>query len=312
MNKEIVIIMGYNAAGKSTLVEDFVKRGYKRFNRDTIGGNLDGLAAQVDEAVKKSPFCIVLDNTYPTVKSRASIIKVGKDNKVPVKCIHLTTSFEDAQLNACLRMIRKTGKLLQPEDFKLVKNDPNLFPPVALFNYRKEYQKPTLTEGFESIHEEKFVRSWSPEYKNKALILDYDGTLRLSTGEQKFPIELKDIQMLDGRVDVLKDYQKRGYVLVGASNQSGIARGVPEKKIIECFEETNRRLGLKIDYLYCSHRIPPVSCYCRKPHPGMGAWFIEKYKLNPAECIMIGDMTSDKTFAERCGFQYQDANEFFK
>ena len=51
---------------------------------------------------------------------------------------------------------------------------------------------------------------------------------------------------------------------------------------------------------------------CFKPMPGMGAEFIEKYKLNPSECIMVGDMTSDKTFAKRCGFQFMDAEEFFK
>jgi histidinol phosphatase-like enzyme len=58
--------------------------------------------------------------------------------------------------------------------------------------------------------------------------------------------------------------------------------------------------------------VPPITCYCRKPAPGMGAYFIEKYKLNPAKCIMVGDMGSDKTFAARCGFQYADASEFFK
>ena len=311
MNKEIAIIMGYNAAGKSTLVEDFVARGYKRFNRDIAGGNLDQLASQVDVALSFGATNIVLDNTYPTVKSRASILKVGKDNKIPVKCIHLTTSFEDAQLNACLRMVRKTGKLLQPEDFKSVK-DPNLFPPVALFNYRKEYQKPTTSEGFASIEEVQFVRKWDAKYKNKALILDYDGTLRLSTGEQKFPIELSDIKMLPGRTEKLKEYQNRGYILLGASNQSGIARGTPRAKVIACFEETNKRLGLNIEYQFCEHRIPPVSCYCRKPYPGMGALFIEKYSLNPSSCIMVGDMTSDETFAERCGFKYQHADNFFR
>jgi len=302
--------MGYNAAGKSTLVESYVNQGYKRFNRDLEGGNLEGLAEKANAAVKSGTSSLVLDNTYATVKSRLSIIKVAKDNKISIKCIHLTTSFEDAQLNACLRMVRKVGKLLQPEDFKSVK-DPNLFPPVALFNYRKEFQKPTIQEGFASVQEIPFVRVWGPEYKNKAVIVDYDGTLRSSTGAQKYPIELGDIQMLPGRTEVLKEYQKKGYLLLGASNQSGIARGIPREKIVACFEETNRRLGLKIEYNFCPHRIPPVSCYCRKPHTGMSALFIEKYKLLPSECIMVGDMTSDKTFAERSGFKFVHADTFF-
>lgn len=302
--------MGYNAAGKSTYVEQFTLRNYHRLNRDIDGGSVDDLAVKSDHLIKGGVNTIVLDNTYPTVKSRASIIKVAKAHNIPIRCLWLTTSFEDAQLNACLRMVKKTGKLLQPEDFKTL-NDPNLFPPVALFHYRKEFEKPTIKEGFSSVEEIPFNRVWGPEYKNKAIIVDYDGTLRLSTGKQKFPIELSDIQMLPNRSETLKEWQKKGYLILGASNQSGIARGTPEAKIVACFEETNRRLGITIEYLYCKHRIPPVSCYCRKPHTGIGAFFIEKYKLNPAECIMVGDMTTDETFAARCGFQYQHADKFF-
>jgi len=311
MQKEIIIIMGYNAAGKSTLTEFYIKQGYTHFNRDILGGSLDDLSDKVRQYLHLSGNKqVVIDNTYPSVKSRVSIIKVAKDNKIPIRCIHLTTSFEDAQLNACLRMIKKTGKLLQPEDFKETK-DPNLFPPVALFAYRKEFQEPTLKEGFISIVKVPFVRTWDPKYKNKAILVDYDGTLRLSTGEQKYPINIKDIQMLPGRTEVLKRYESQGYIILGVSNQSGIAKGTPKEKVVACFEETNKNLGIDIDYQFCPHRIPPVSCYCRKPHPGLGAYFIEKYKLDPSKCIMVGDMTSDKTFAERCGFTYTDQKDFF-
>lgn len=302
--------MGYNAAGKSTLVEQFTLRNYHRLNRDLEGGSLDDVAAKADHLLKGGVNTLVLDNTYGSVKSRESIIKVAKSNNIPIRCLWLSTSLEDAQLNACIRMVRKTGKLLQPADFKASK-DPNLFPPAALFHYRKEFQKPTTKEGFASVEEVPFKREWPKEYVNKALLLDYDGTLRESVGEQKYPIELADIKMLPNRVEKLKDYKKRGFRLLGVSNQSGVARGVPENKIVACFEETNKRLGVDIEYSYCPHRIPPVSCYCRKPHVGMGAFFIEKYKLNPSQCIMVGDMTTDETFAERCGFQYAHADYFF-
>ncbi len=66
---------------------------------------------------------------------------------------------------------------------------------------------------------------------------------------------------------------------------------------------TNEMLGMDIDYLFCPHQAYPQVCYCRNPMPGMGVQFIEKYKLNPSQCIMVGDMKTDQTFAERCGFQ---------
>lgn len=308
MNKEILLVLGFPAAGKSTLVKKYTDQGYTRFNRDLIGGSLDNATVLVAThfSLKNNP--VVLDNTYPSVKSRASIIKLGKDLKIPVRCIHLTTSFEDAQLNACLRMVQKTGQLLQ--DFKAV-HDPNLFPPAALYHYRKEFQEPTKAEGFTSIEKVPFVRKFDSRYANKALILDYDGTLRLSTGKQKYPQDPSEIQILPNRREVLYKYAKDGYLLLGASNQSGIARGTPLEMVEKCFAQTNLLLGVNILVKYCPHRIPPVVCYCRKPSPGIGAFFIETYKLDPSKCIMVGDMTSDKTFAERCGFNYQPAEEFF-
>jgi phosphoglycolate phosphatase-like HAD superfamily hydrolase len=44
----------------------------------------------------------------------------------------------------------------------------------------------------------------------------------------------------------------------------------------------------------------------------MLAYFIVKHKLNPAECIFVGDATSDKTCAERAGMQYKHPADFFK
>ncbi|MFX1286823.1 MAG: HAD hydrolase-like protein [Promethearchaeota archaeon] len=43
----------------------------------------------------------------------------------------------------------------------------------------------------------------------------------------------------------------------------------------------------------------------------MGVQFIEKYHLDPSQCIMVGDMKTDQTFAERCGFQFINAQQFF-
>lgn len=316
MINELVILMGYNAAGKSTVSNDYTDNGFIRLNRDLIGGTLGQLVEDAHRLIEvnqgRRDCGIIFDNTYPSIKSRAPIIALGKKHGIPVRCLHLNTSLEDAQLNACLRMIRKTGKLYCPEDYK-GNTDPNIFPPAAIYHYRKEFQAPSVKEGFAKVEEIPFKRVWAPEYKNKALILDYDGTLRLSTGKQKYPVNVSDIKMLPNRKEKILEFKKNGYVLLGASNQSGIDKGsVPREAVVICFEETNRLLGIDIDYQFCPHRVPPISCYCRKPAPGIGAWFIEKYKLNPADCIMIGDMTSDKTFAQRCGFQFQFADKFFK
>jgi len=310
VNKEIVIVMGYNAAGKTTLTEELVNDGYARFNRDTIGGKLAEVAKQAEIALKNGEDKVVLDNTYGTVEQRAGVIAVGKRLGIPVRCIHLNTSLADAQMNACLRMMDRIGRIADTAELSKI-NDPNLFPPAAIFAYKNRFEKPTKTEGFSEIEVVKFVRKNPSHWINKALLLDYDDTLRRSTGPKKWPEDPSHVEILPNRKEVLAKYEDDGYLLLGVSNQSAIAKGLDEDIAIDCFERTNELLGFDIEYKYCPHSVPPVKCYCRKPQVGNGAYFIWKYHLDPSQCIMVGDQTSDKTFATRCGFQYKDEAEFF-
>jgi histidinol-phosphate phosphatase family protein len=314
---EIVLIMGYPSGGKSTIAKHFTAQ--KRFNRDEYGGSLDGLALLVEQDIKLTrhngePRAYVLDNTYATRKSRASILNVGHKYSIPVHCIIMDTSIEDAQYNAALRQIRKYGGLV-PLDSYNSKRDENLYPPAVLFRYRNEFEQPTIDEGFASIAVQPFQRLYDPSYTNKALIVDYDGCLRTTSGTEHYPTKPEEVKILPRRAEILKQYLDKGYILLGVSNQSGIAKGkLTEADAIACFERTNELLGIKIDYAYCPHRVgPPVGipCFCRKPLPGLGVTFIEKYRLKAADCIFVGDMATDKTFAERSGFKFVHSSIFF-
>jgi histidinol phosphatase-like enzyme len=81
-----------------------------------------------------------------------------------------------------------------------------------------------------------------------------------------------------------------------------------------CIQRTNDLLDLDtpIDVLYATDRGGPPQSFWRKPAPGMAVLLIEKYKLDPAQCVFVGDQTSDKTFSERCGFQFTWDHEFFR
>jgi HAD superfamily hydrolase (TIGR01662 family) len=306
----IVLITGFPASGKSSQVKALVDQGYMNLNRDEIGGSIDNLHSYADGYMSHG-MKLVLDNTYGTKESRASIIKIAKSHGYKIECWVMSTSIEDAQVNAITRQIQRYGKLFMPEDFKGIK-DPNMFPPAALFTYKKSYEKPTLSEGFDSIVDIKFKRNPSV-YKNKALILDYDGTLRETISGEKFPTKPSDVRILPGRIEKLKEYQAKGYNLLGISNQSGVSKGkLSQQDAIDCFNKTNELLGLFIEVHFCPHSVPPIVCYCRKPMPGLGIMLVEKYKLNPADTIYVGDMTTDKTFAARCGFKFINQDEFFK
>ena len=311
IKNQIIVISGYPASGKSTLTKQLVADGYMNFNRDNLKCSLLELNEKITNIIKAGQDKIVLDNTYATVSSRAPLVNIAKKFKYNIELWEMGTSFEDAQFNAIQRQIERTGKLMQPEDFKLA-TDPNLFPPAVIYVYKKEYQPPSMFEGFDMIRKIKFERKYPTDFNNKAVIFDYDGTLRETISGKKFPTSPDDIKILPGRTEKLKKLVDTGYLLLGLSNQSGIAKGdLSYDTAKECFEYTNQLLGFDIDVQFCSHSVPPIICYCRKPSPGYGVHFIQKYKLNPNLVTVVGDMTSDKTFAKRCGFRYVDQKDFF-
>jgi HAD superfamily hydrolase (TIGR01662 family) len=308
----VTMVMGYPASGKSTLTKTIVKHGAISLNRDTEGGTIADLLPKM-EALLQDRKDVVLDNLFPTVEVRKPFIEMAAKHKAEIACILMDTSIEDAQFNVVQRAIGLIGKFPTPEEIKKAKHT-NIFPPLVLFKYKKDFQKPTTEEGFKFVTTEKFVRQDNPNFTNKALIVDYDGTLReCINGNDKYPVNKDQIEIKPNRTEVLKSYKDKGYILLGASNQSGIAKGeVSEQVVTELFEYTNKQLGIDIEYRFCSHQSAPISCYCRKPMNGIGVEFILKHKLDRKQCIMVGDMTTDKTFATRCGFQYVDQAEFFK
>jgi len=309
---EVKMVVGYPASGKSTVTKDLIKKGAVSLNRDTEGGTIVSLLPKL-EALIKDGKDVVLDNTFPTIEVRKPFIELAKKYNADVSCTLMGTTIEEAQFNVVQRAISLIGKFPTPEAIKAAKHT-NIFPPTVLFKYKKEFQKPTVEEGFSKVELHKFVRLDNPEFTNKAIIVDYDGTLRECIGgNEKFPVSKDQIEIKPGRAKILQAYKDKGYLLLGISNQSGVHKGeLSEQTAIELFEHTNKGLGIDIEYRFCPHQSAPISCYCRKPMNGVGVEFILKHKLRAKDCIMVGDMTTDKTFAARSGFQYVDQAEFFK
>ena len=305
----VILIAGLPASGKSTASKRYST--FTRLNRDTEGGKVIDLLPKF-EALLRDNKDIVLDNTYVTAESRKPFVEMAKKHKAKIECRYMSSTKEDAIFNAAYRIITKHNKLLEPEEIKKIK-DPNTFPINVIWSMAKLWQKPDMSEGYNAVSEIKFQRQLPADWCNKALILDYDGTLRVTGSGEVYPKSPNDVIVLKGRERKLKEFKDDEYHLLGVSNQSGVASGhLTKEDATKCFEQTNKLLKHKIDYHFCPHRSSPPSCYCRKPQPGFGIYLMHKYKLNPAECIFVGDMTSDKTFATRCGFQFRWASEFFE
>ena len=76
---------------------------------------------------------IIFDATNPTKKKREEYINLAKEHKIPVRCIYVSTSFEES-------LYRNNQR--KKED---------IIPKIAYYVYRKKFEIPQETEGFSLI-----------------------------------------------------------------------------------------------------------------------------------------------------------------
>ncbi len=286
---EVVIIMGLPGAGKTTLSERFVADGYQRINRDEAGGTLRELTGDLEKSLAAGTARIVLDNTYVSRKSRAPVLQAAAARRVPVRCVWLATSVDDAQVNAASRLLARYGRL--PADGELAvlrKNDVAAFLPTVQFRYQRELEPPDDREGFSKIDIEPFVRRWPHDHVNRAVI-----------------VWLNDVTIDEPLAAALRERQSQGWKILGLSWQPGIEAGTISKAEVDArFAGLRDRIGVHIEIEYCPHAAGPPRCWCRKPLPGLGVLMINRHKLDPSRCIYVGSGPQDPGFARKLGFTF--------
>jgi aryl-alcohol dehydrogenase-like predicted oxidoreductase/predicted kinase len=289
LGAEIVMVMGIPAAGKSTLTKQFVADGYLRLNRDESGGTLRGLLPTLRRALQGGAPRIVLDNTYVTRKSRAEAIQAASELGVPVRCVWLTTSLDDAQVNAVTRLIERYGHLPDERELRqLRKTDVAAFAPSVLFRYQRELEPPDPSEGFLSILEVPFKRAANPAHVNRAVIAWCD-----------------EPSQLEALAPALRQHQDAGWIICVLSWQPGIEDGTPtDADVRASFAAVGDRAGLRFDLEICPHGAGPPRCWCRKPLPGLGVALIHRHTLDPAQCLFVGNGPQDAGFARKVGLRH--------
>lgn len=311
---EVVLLMGIQGAGKSEMVSQYVEAGYARLNRDEQGGRLEDLIPRMQQFLSSGVHRIVLDNTYPTRLSRAPVVTAANAFRVPVRCIHLDTPLIEARINVVQRMIAKYGMPLGPDEMKMFRKfDPTLPPPQALQKWLTEFEAPTHDEGFAAVERVPFQRRVEPTHTAKGLLLDVDGTLRITISGEVYPRHPDDVRLLPHRRETLLRWAANGYLLFFVSNQSGIAAGrVSHGMVQQAFYRTAELLGVPVaEIAYCPHAHQPVGCFCRKPLPGLGVYLMQRHLLSREHLLMVGDMDTDAQFAAGIGAKFIHADEFF-
>ena len=146
----------------------------------------------------------------------------------------------------------------------------------------------TSYEVFEAVKERVNIK--------KAVFFDRDGTLCRDVG---YLHRMEDFEVFPG-LGSLERLKERGFLLIGVSNQSGIARGLVDvefvKRINAVFLDTYGFDG----FYYCPHH-PEEHCSCRKPQPGMLLDARADHGIDLKRSFFIGDKDIDMQLARSVG-----------
>jgi len=129
----------------------------------------------------------------------------------------------------------------------------------------------------------------------KVIVLDRDGVINEDSLEYiKTPDEWTAIP---GSLDAIARLHRAGYLIVVATNQSGVGRGlfslntlwdIHKKMLREVFSA-----GGYIEKIFFCLHTPEDNCDCRKPKPGLLYQVAECFACGFPNMIMIGDSRRD-------------------
>lgn len=305
---DVVLVMGMPAAGKSGIAREFVEQGYERLNRDQRGGTLSDLVEVLDQGLAAGRKRWVLDNTYPARKQRNEVIECAWKHGVPARCIHLTTTVPDAQINAIARLIQIHGRLPMPEELRdRGKDDPRYFGPDAQFRYERSLELPDEDEGFASVEMREFVRLSDDAATARAVFMEYDDVLVTNARGEGPALRPEHITFADAARESLQQLHAQGWLLFAQAWRPQIPRGETTRDAVEaCFARTRELLGMEIALVLCSHDAGPPICWCRKPLPGLILEYALSRRVNVSQSLYVGRVSADRTLAQRLGLRYEE------
>ncbi|KAG6185459.1 hypothetical protein E4U27_000515 [Claviceps purpurea] len=157
--QDVILFLGRPGSGKSTFFKKFLSHlGYQRVNQDTLG-TLPKCVARAKDLLSQGK-SVVIDNTNRNIKTREAWVALAKEAKVPIRCIWFQTTFAVCKHNDAVRVLNKT---LSADDDSMTRK---ILPALAWISFDKDFQKPSIEEGFQDIIQVPFqFRGTLDEYK---------------------------------------------------------------------------------------------------------------------------------------------------
>jgi D-glycero-D-manno-heptose 1,7-bisphosphate phosphatase len=147
----------------------------------------------------------------------------------------------------------------------------------------------------------------------RAAFLDRDGVINVDAG---YVHRIEDFEFVPGTLEACRELTRRGWVLVVATNQSGIGRGLYTERDFHALTDWMRgrfeRSGAPLTGVYyCPHHPTDaidgfrIRCDCRKPQPGMLLQAARDLSLDLARSVLFGDKCEDLLAAQTAGIAHR-------
>jgi histidinol-phosphate phosphatase family protein len=132
----------------------------------------------------------------------------------------------------------------------------------------------------------------------KAVLFDRDGTLVVDVPYNGDP---ERVVAMPGAREAVGRLRAAGVLTAVVSNQSGVARGyIRAEQVAAVNRRVEELLGPMGPWFACLHG-PGDGCGCRKPAPGLVKAAAAELGVDPADCVVVGDIGSDVEAARAAG-----------
>ncbi len=140
-------------------------------------------------------------------------------------------------------------------------------------------------------------------WPNKTVFLDRDGVINADA-----PDYIKcwaEFHFIPGSREAIARLARNGFTVIVITNQSAINRGMVSLAELENMHRRMRQAiiesgGRITDIFFCPHR-PDEHCDCRKPKPGLILSARERYGIDLASSVMVGDSVKDILAGQAAG-----------
>lgn len=131
--------------------------------------------------------------------------------------------------------------------------------------------------------------------KKGLVVLDRDGVINRDSRD--FVKTAREWVPLPGSIEAIAKLCRGGFTVAVASNQSGLGRGLFDRRALAAMHRKFRRLvasaGGRVDRIVVCPHAPDDGCECRKPKAGLLHRLGRHYNIDLAGVPVIGDSLRD-------------------